>query len=129
MEENDLYLDDPNWDVDSHDRQKAFWAHIGALIGLLIIPLNLVIPLIIHAKNKNKSTFVRSHAAAAFNFQIAVLLLLAIGYGVLNLYLVLGILTIVVAIGMHVYATISAALDAKDGQSHNYPIDIIRLLK
>lgn len=112
----------------SEQRQWAMFAHLSALLGVLIpIPGgNMLGPLIIWLVQKEKMPFVDDQAKEALNFQITVFG--AVLISMLAMLILVGFLLIfVVGLGALVF-TIIAAIKANEGVAYRYPLTI-RLIK
>lgn len=110
----------------SEQRQWAMFAHLSALIGLIVPFGNVLGPLVIWLVQKDKMAFVDDQGKEALNFQITVF-----GAAVISAFLMLiliGFLLIfVVGLGALVL-TIIAAIKANEGVAYRYPLTI-RLIK
>lgn len=102
------------------------FAHLSALIGLIVPFGNVLGPLVIWLVQKDKMAFVDDQGKEALNFQITVF-----GAAVISAFLMLiliGFLLIfVVGLGALVL-TIIAAIKANEGVAYRYPLTI-RLIK
>jgi uncharacterized Tic20 family protein len=110
----------------SEQRQWAMFAHLSALIGLIVPFGNVLGPLVIWLVQKDKMAFVDDQGKEALNFQITVF-----GAALISAFLMLiliGFLLIfVVGLGALVL-TIIAAIKANEGVAYRYPLTI-RLIK
>lgn len=106
-------------------------AVIGHLASLVFAILSVgiggwVVPLALYLIYRNRSPFMRQHAAEALNFQISITVLAALGW-LLTITFVLAIigipLLIVVGIGTLVFP-ILAALTANRGERYRYPMTL-----
>ena len=103
----------------SEARQWGMFAHLSALIGIIIPFGNLLGPLIIWQMKKAEMPFVDDQGKEALNFQISValaavvcfiLMVVVIGFPLLML---LGLAALVL--------TIIAGIKANEGQNYRYP--------
>jgi uncharacterized Tic20 family protein len=110
----------------SEQRQWAMFAHLSALIGLIVPFGNVLGPLVIWLVQKDKMAFVDDQGKEALNFQITVF-----GAALISaflMFILIGFLLIfVVGLGALVL-TIIAAIKANEGVAYRYPLTI-RLIK
>src|SRR4249919_175848 len=108
--------------ISAEERQWAMFAHLSALLGLVIPFGNLLGPLVIWLKKKETMPFVDQQGKEALNFQItvsiamlvaAILIIVVIGF---VLMLLIGVAAIVL--------TIMAAIKANEGVSYGYPFTL-----
>lgn len=121
----DLFLDDPNIDIDTEERKVSKNIHLLSLIGTFIPPLNFVIPYLYGATKQKKSSFVQKHLSNALNFQLLVLIFMLIGVGVYLylafFYFMLYFVFIILFQANYSYRGIEASMN---GTVNNYPISI-----
>jgi uncharacterized Tic20 family protein len=102
------------------------FAHLSALIGLIVPFGNVLGPLVIWLVQKDKMAFVDDQGKEALNFQITVF-----GAALISaflMFILIGFLLIfVVGLGALVL-TIIAAIKANEGVAYRYPLTI-RLIK
>ena len=113
----------------SDERTWATLAHLapfaGGFVGLPVLG-----PLVVYLMYKDRSPFVRRHAAAALNFQIMLLVLGVVGVAVAIplTVLTLGVglfAVVIIAVVVSVAAVvlqIVAAVAANHGQDYQYPL-------
>ncbi|MGN6611951.1 MAG: DUF4870 domain-containing protein [Angustibacter sp.] len=113
----------------SDERTWAMLAHLAPFAGS-VVGLPVVGPLVVYLMYKDRSAFVRRHAAASLNFQIMLLIVSVVGFVVA---VPLAVLTfgiglfafiigaIVVAVGAIVLQVV-AAMTANRGQDFQYPL-------
>ncbi|MBK9493250.1 MAG: DUF4870 domain-containing protein [Xanthomonadales bacterium] len=110
----------------SEQRQWAMFAHLSALIGLIVPFGNVLGPLVIWLVQKDKMAFVDDQGKEALNFQITVFGAAVISFFLM--FILIGFLLIfVVGLGALVL-TIIAAIKANEGVAYRYPLTI-RLIK
>ncbi|MCC6503888.1 MAG: DUF4870 domain-containing protein [Aquimonas sp.] len=110
----------------SEQRQWAMFAHLSALIGLIVPFGNVLGPLVIWLVQKDKMAFVDDQGKEALNFQITVFGAAVISFFLM--FILIGFLLIFgVALGALVL-TIIAAIKANEGVAYRYPLTI-RLIK
>jgi hypothetical protein len=102
----------------------AALCHLSALLGTVLCPLNLIIPIVIICCNDNK--FVRSQAKECLNFQISVVIWALIS--AVACFLVVGVFMLVVLAVAAFMLPIFAAISAASGTDYRYPL-IFRLIK
>ena len=108
--------------ISAEERQWAMFAHLSALIGLVIPFGNLLGPLVVWLMKKETMPFVDQQGKEALNFQItvsialvvsAILIIVVIGF---VLMLLIGVAAIVL--------TIMAAIKANEGVAYRYPFTL-----
>ena len=110
----------PSVGPSAEERQWAMFAHISALLGLVIPFGSVVAPLVIWLMKKDTMPFVDDQGKEALNFQLTVAIIMIACF--LTIWLVLPIvLMIIVGIGALVL-TIIAAIKANEGVSYRYPV-------
>lgn len=106
----------------SDENMWAMFCHLGGLVGFILPPANIILPLIIWLKYRDEYSLVDDQGKEAINFQIsitiyaiasAILIFIAIG---LFLLLGLGIFSLIVIV--------MAALRTSNGEKYRYPITI-----
>ena len=110
----------------SEQRQWAMFAHLSALIGLIVPFGNVLGPLVIWLVQKDKMAFVDDQGKEALNFQITVFGAALVS--MLAMLILIGfLLIVVVGLGALVF-TIIAAIKPNEGVAYRYPLTI-RLIK
>lgn len=107
---------------EQNEQTMALVAHLGAL-GALVLSggtLGWLVPLIIYLINKDRSPYVRMHAAAALNFQIT--LIIAAIVSVVLMIVLIGFLTISAVVIAGLVLPIMGAVAASDGRPYRYPL-------
>ena len=110
----------------TEERQWAMFAHLSALIGV-VIPLGSVIaPLVIWQVKKNEMPFVDDQGKEALNFQITIALAAIV---CLILFVVLIGMLLLPLLGIYwLVFTIMGGIKANNGETYRYPATI-RLIK
>lgn len=111
------------------ERTWAMLAHLAPFAGS-VVGLPVVGPLVVYLLYKDRSAFVRRHAAASLNFQLTLLIAMVLGLVVAVPLAVLtfgiGLLAlVVVAAGVGVAAIVLqvvAAVAASHGREYRYPL-------
>lgn len=113
----------------SDERTWAMLAHLAPFAGS-VVGLPVVGPLVVYLMYKDRSAFVRRHAAASLNFQIMLLIVGVLGgvvalplailtFGIgLVAFIIVAVFVLIGAIVMQVVA----ALAANRGQDFQYPL-------
>ncbi|MEJ5208299.1 MAG: DUF4870 domain-containing protein [Lysobacteraceae bacterium] len=112
--------------VPADARQWGLFAHLSALIGLIIPFGNVLGPLIIWQVKKAEMPFVDDQGKEALNFQITVAIAMLICI-VLSFVLIGLLLLPIVGIAALVF-TIIGGIKANEGQYYRYPF-ALRLIK
>ncbi|HEX3003180.1 MAG TPA: DUF4870 domain-containing protein [Angustibacter sp.] len=113
----------------SDERTWAMLAHLAPFAGSLV-GLPVVGPLVVYLMYKDRSAFVRRHAAASLNFQIMLLIVTVLGFVVavpiaivtLGIGLVAFIIGAIVVGVAAIVLQIVAAVAASRGQDYQYPL-------
>ncbi len=114
-------------DVMNKDANKwAMFCHLGGLIGLLIPPLNYILPLIVWIKYRDEFPFVNEQGMEAINFQISITIY-SIIFTIL-IFAVVGIFLLIALCFFTLILGIVASIQANRGVNYRYPL-IIRLIK
>ena len=61
---------DPNLPVSAEDKQMAMLAHMSVLLGMVMGPTHVLVPLVVWLTKKDTSPFVAYHAMQALVFQL-----------------------------------------------------------
>ncbi|MET4568405.1 MULTISPECIES: DUF4870 domain-containing protein [Rhodanobacter] len=106
----------------AEERQWAMFAHLSALVGV-IIPLGSIIgPLVIWLIKKDTMPFVNDQGKEALNFNITVGIAAIVGW-ILCFILIGFLLLAVLAIGWLVFVII-ATIKANEGTTYRYPFTL-----
>lgn len=103
----------------AEERQWAMFAHLSALVGV-IIPLGSIIgPLVIWLIKKDTMPFVNDQGKEALNFNITVAIAAIVGW--ILCFILIGFLVLaVLAIAWLVFVII-ATIKANEGTAYRYP--------
>ena len=116
------------------ERTLAMFCHIGGLIGSVVPPGNIIVPVVIWLLKKDQSAFINEHGKEAINFQINLSVWAVICFVVsfILLIVIIGALLMPLTLGLLGLAGlilgIVAGVKAYEGNLYRYPF-IIRLLK
>jgi len=106
----------------AEERQWAMFAHLSALVGV-IIPLGSIIgPLVIWLIKKDTMPFVNDQGKEALNFNITVAIAAIVGW-ILCFILIGFLLLAVLAVGWLVFVII-ATIKANEGTTYRYPFTL-----
>lgn len=109
--------DESNW---------GMFAHLSALVGLVIPFGSLIAPLIIWLTKGKESAYVGEQARESLNFQITMAIVFAVCF-VLS-FIVIGLLFMILAGIADLVFIILATITASKGQMYRYPYTL-RLVK
>lgn len=116
----------PSEGLSAESRQWGLFAHLSALVGLIIPFGNLLGPLIVWQIKKAEMPFVDDQGKEALNFQITVTIAMLVCF--VLMFIVIGILLMpLVGIAALVF-TIIGAIKANEGVTYRYPFTL-RLIK
>ena len=110
--------------TESDERLWATLTHVSALVGIVVGvgTIGWLGPLIILLVFKDRSAFVRQHAATTLNFQITMAIVAIVG---VFLWIVLvGFLVTAAVYVVTIVFSIIAAIAANKGQAYTYPLSI-----
>lgn len=106
----------------AEERQWAMFAHLSALVGV-IIPLGSIIgPLVVWLIKKDTMPFVNDQGKEALNFNITVAIAAIVGW--ILCFILIGFLVLaVLAIAWLVFVII-ATIKANEGTTYRYPFTL-----
>ncbi|GAB2516272.1 DUF4870 domain-containing protein [Lysobacter humi (ex Lee et al. 2017)] len=110
----------------TEERQWGMFAHVAAVLGLILPFGNIIGPLILWLMKKDTMPFVDDQGKEALNFQITVTIAMLIA-GASMIVLIGFLLLPAVAIAALVL-TVMAAIKANEGVAYRYPFTL-RLIK
>ena len=108
------------------ERTWGMLCHISTFCGMIIPFGNILAPLIIWLIKKEELPFVEDQGKEVLNFQISMII-----YLICSAFLCIILIGIPILIGLFIFdfiITIIAAINANDGKSYRYPINL-RLIK
>lgn len=114
---------------DADARQWGMFAHLSALLGLVVGGLTFIGPLVIYLVKRDDHPFIADQAREALNFNLSVLIY-SIGLGIVSFLLTLiliGFLLFLLFIPLFIgwlVLTIIAGMEANKGQAYRYPLTI-----
>ena len=114
----------PGGDMPSkEERTWAMAAHIGSLLGYVLIPFaNVIVPLVIWLVKKDTMPFVADQAKESLNFQITATIALLVGM-ILIVFCIGWFVLIPAAIAGIVFSVIGG-IKANDGIRYRYPVTL-----
>lgn len=101
---------------ESDAKMWSLGAHLGGFL------LSWVVPLVIYLVYRDRSPFIRQHAAEALNFQIA--LFVAYVVSVLLMVVLVGFFTFAATAVLSLIFAIMASVAAANGQPYRYPLTL-----
>ena len=116
----------PSEGLSAESRQWGLFAHLSALIGIVIPFGNLLGPLIVWQVKKAEMPFVDDQGKEALNFQIAVTIALLIC--IVLSFVLIGLLLMPVVGSAALVFTIIGGIKANEGVAYRYPFTL-RLIK
>lgn len=116
----------PGGEVSAEQRQWGLFAHLSALVGLIIPLGNILGPLIIWQVKKEEMPFAADQAKEALNFNITMAIAGVVAW--LLIFVLIGILLLPLIGIAWIVLTILAAIKANGGESYRYPF-ALRLIK
>jgi uncharacterized Tic20 family protein len=114
------------------ERQWGMFAHLSALLGLLVGGMTFLGPLIVWLMKKDESRFVDYHGKEALNFHLNILIytlvLLGVGFATCFIgFIVTGPLLLALAV-YAIVMPIIAGIKANEGKLYEYPLTF-RIIK
>jgi hypothetical protein len=110
----------------AEERQWAMFAHLSALVGLLIPFGSILGPLIIWQIKKAEMPFVDDQGKEALNFQITVLLVVIVCF--ILMFILIGMLLLPIVGIAWLVLSIMGGIKANNGETYRYPFTL-RLIK
>lgn len=110
----------------SDERQMAMFAHLSALVGIIIPFGNVLGPLLIWLLKKETMPFVDDQGKEALNFQITVTIALLVC--IVLMFVLIGLLLLPLVGLAALILTVIAAVKANEGTAYRYPFTL-RLVK
>jgi hypothetical protein len=111
----------PFQDPSQDEKTLGLVAHMGTLAGGVVPFGNIVLPLILWQMQKDKSSYVTTHAKEALNFQIT--MTIAYIVAAVMIFIVVGIFLLIGLAIFSLVVTIMAAIKASQGEYYKYPIN------
>lgn len=111
------------------NRDQNMWAmfcHLGALLGLFIPPLNIIVPLVIWLIKKDEYPLVADQGKESLNFQISITI-----YAIISAILIIVLIGILMLVAIGIFTLVMcivAMIKANEGVAYRYPLTI-RLIK
>lgn len=106
----------------AEERNWGLFAHLSALLGLVVPFGNILGPLVIWLVKRDRSAWVADQAKEALNFNIT--LTIAFLVALVLAFVLIGI-PLLVAIGLFwLIMTIVAGIKASEGASYRYPLAV-----
>lgn len=115
-----------NGNLSNDEKQWGMFAHLAALVGLIIPFGNVIGPLVVWQMKKNEMPFVDDQGKEALNFQITVAI--AILVCIVLMFVLIGMLLLPLVGLASLIFTIIGGLKANNGEAYRYPF-AIRLVK
>ncbi len=108
--------------IQNDEQMWAVFCHIGGLLGILIFPANVIVPLIIWMVYRDQYPLVNEEGRESINWQISFTLYM-IGAGILVLFVV-GLFLMIGLLILNLIVTVQAALAVSQGRKKPYPLTI-----
>jgi uncharacterized Tic20 family protein len=107
--------------VSDSERTYATWMHLAGLSSYIGIPFgHVLIPLILWSIKFRESPYLDRQGREILNFQLTVTFYLIFSY--ILVFIFIGFLFIALVIGLHIIATIYAAVKTFNGEEFRYPV-------
>lgn len=103
-------------------RQMGMFLHLSQLAGFVIPFGCIILPLVLWQTQKEKMPVLDAHGKMVVNFMISVLIYLIVS-GIL-MFVLVGILTMLAVIVIHIVFPIIGAVKANNGEIWEYPLTI-----
>ena len=101
---------------ESDAKMWSLAAHLGGFL------LSWVVPLVVYLVYRDRSPFIRQHAAEALNFQIT--LFIAYVVSALLIVVLIGMFTFVATAVLSLIFAVMASVAAANGQPYRYPMTL-----
>lgn len=112
--------------ADTEENNWGMFAHLSALVGLIIPFGSVIAPFIIWLTKGKESTYVGEQAKEALNFQITAAIAFLISF--MLMFVVVGFLLMAIVGIADVVLVIIASIAASKGEMYRYPF-ALRLVK
>ncbi|EIL94636.1 MULTISPECIES: DUF4870 domain-containing protein [Rhodanobacter] len=106
----------------AEERQWAMFAHLSALIGLIIPFGSIVGPLVIWLIKKDTMPFVNDQGKEALNFNITVAIAAIVGW--ILCFILIGFLVLAVVFVAWLVLAIIGTIKANEGTAYRYPFTL-----
>ena len=117
---NDNY--DGNLSTNNKELETASWIHYSAVLGLLIPPAHIIIPLVLWLVKKDESEIIDTQGVEAINFQISMFIYYIIA-GILC-FLLVGFLLLPILFIISIVLPLVAGSKTSKGDLYRYPFTI-----
>jgi uncharacterized Tic20 family protein len=104
------------------ERQWAMFAHLSALIGLIIPFGSIIGPLVIWLIKKDTMPFVNDQGKEALNFNITVAIAAIVGW--ILCFILIGFLVLAVVFVAWLVLVIIGTIKANEGTAYRYPFTL-----
>ncbi|CAM0998060.1 Orotate phosphoribosyltransferase [Rhodanobacter sp. Root179] len=104
------------------ERQWAMFAHLSALIGLIIPFGSIIGPLVIWLIKKDTMPFVNDQGKEALNFNITVAIAAIVGW--ILCFILIGFLVLAVVFVAWLVLAIIGTIKANEGTAYRYPFTL-----
>lgn len=101
---------------ESDAKMWSLAAHLGGFL------LSWVVPLVVYLVYRDRSPFIRQHAAEALNFQVT--LFIAYVVSALLIVVLIGMFTFVATAVLSLIFAVMASVAAANGQPYRYPMTL-----
>ena len=106
----------------AEERQWAMFAHLSALIGLIIPFGSIIGPLVIWLIKKDTMPFVNDQGKEALNFNITVAIAAIVGW--ILCFILIGFLVLAVVFVAWLVLAIIGTIKANEGTAYRYPFTL-----
>src|SRR5689334_20257400 len=110
----------------NQEKTWATFAHLSALLGIVIPLFSMLGPLIVWLLKRNEMPFVDNQGKEALNFQITMLIAFAVSW--LLAFILIGYFLIFIIAIIDLILIIVAAVNANKGNYYRYPLTL-RMIK
>ncbi len=125
MSENDPFQSPPSVTPTANEMEQRNWAlfaHLSALIGL-VVPLGFVLgPLVLWLIKKDQMPLVNEAGKEALNFQLTMLLGVVIAF--VLMLVIIGVFLLAAIAVFDIVMVIIAAVQTSNGARYRYPLTI-----
>lgn len=106
----------------AEERQWAMFAHLSALVGLIIPFGSIIGPLVIWLIKKDTLPFVNEQGKEALNFNITVAIVAIVCW--VLIFILIGFVLLPILVIMWLVFVIMATIKANEGVSYRYPFTL-----
>ena len=108
-------------EVTERERTYVTWMHLAGLSSYIGIPLgHVLVPLVMWIMKHRESAYIDQQGREVLNFQLTITFYLIFSY--ILIFILIGFVFVALVVGLHIIATIMAAVKIYHGEDFRYPV-------